>query len=159
MISEKKKINVRDPEKYEYAQILYIDKKLSQKDVCERIGINAKTLKSWIDQGGWAEKRVIKVMSPDAMINRLMQKADQLMNGEDFEENATEICNAISKLIRQIKTLKNSTTNNDRVQSFLEFSDWLIAEARHDRSINDNFMRQLNTLQDKYIMFISDVKD
>lgn len=153
-----RKINVRDPEKFDYARSLYVNEGLTQKEIAERLDINPKTIKTWIDESGWREKRAVKNVSPDAMINRLMLIADELMNKEDFAENSTDNCNAIAKLIRQIKSLKNSTTNNDRIQTLIEFTDWLIIESRSDKEVNEILIKKINKLQDKFLMALTDAR-
>lgn len=152
-------INTRNPEKYQYAYLLYMEGK-SQKEVCERVDVNPKTLQAWITTGGWKGKRGSKVASPDALINKLMMVADDLISSEDFADNAAGNCDAIARVVGQIKKLKSGTTPNDRVRTLLDFSDWLIAEARVDERINDSFVKLLNLLQDKYITNIqSDGED
>lgn len=140
----------RNPEKHQYAYLLYMDGKL-QKDICERVGINPKTLQAWISAGGWKEKRGSKAASPDTLINKLMLKADEMISSDEFTDDTFGGCEAVAKVIGQIKKLKNGTTPSDRIRTLLDFGDWLIIEARLNNNIDDSFIKLLNSLHDKYI--------
>lgn len=150
-----KKINPRDSEKYDKAYQLYTFG-VNQKEICTTLEINAKTLKRWIDDGVWREKRATKSVSLDSMINRLMVIADDMLNDENFKDKLAENSNAIAKLIRQIKTLKNGTTINDRLQAFIDFTEWVIIEARTDKCVTDEIVKAINKLQDKHIRELCD---
>ena len=43
---EKAGIRVKDPQKYEYAYLLYMQK-VPQKEIAERVGVSQQTLSKW----------------------------------------------------------------------------------------------------------------
>ena len=65
---EKKSIRVKDPDKYEYAYLLYMQK-VPQKDIADRVGVSQQTVVKWKDDGGWELKRVSKTVSRDSMVD------------------------------------------------------------------------------------------
>ena len=150
-----RKINPRDTERYDKSYLLFCSG-VSQKEICTTLDINSKTLKRWIDDGIWKEKIATKVISLDAMINRLMVIADDMLNEEDFKKDLVGNSNAIAKLLRQIKTLKNGTTINDRLQTFLDFTSWVVLEARTNKDVTDSIVKAINNLQDKHIRELCD---
>lgn len=150
-----KKISPRDSDKHDKAYQLYVAGH-TQKEICNTLDINAKTLKRWIDDGVWSGKRATKNISLDSMINRLMSIADDMLNDDNFKDNLAENSNAIAKLIRQIKSLKNGTTINDRYQTFIDFIDWLIIEARSNKEVSDSVVKIINLLQNKYLKELCD---
>ena len=48
---EKAGIRVKDPQKYEYAYLLYMQK-VPQKEIAERVGVSQQTLVKWTAVGG-----------------------------------------------------------------------------------------------------------
>lgn len=145
-----KRITPRNAEQHDKAHELFIAGR-TQKVICEQLSINPRTLKRWIDDGVWREKRAVKEVSPDALIIRLMTVADEIINDEDFKEKIVEESNALARVIRQIKMLKNGTTINDRVQTFLDFSNFLLVEVNTDNTLTDEIIKKINQLQNKYI--------
>lgn len=51
----KKAVSVRDPEKYQYAYMLFLQG-VPQREICERVSISSATLNAWKTKGGWDEK-------------------------------------------------------------------------------------------------------
>jgi len=61
--NNKKTIRVKNPDKYEYAYLLYMQK-VPQKDIADRVGVSQQTVVKWKDDGGWELKRVSKNREP-----------------------------------------------------------------------------------------------
>ena len=95
-----RKVQSRNPEKYEYAYLLFMQR-VSQEDICKRVGVSSPTLKSWKDSGGWEQKRASRTISLDD----LMQKALVRINAM-LDDNTTFSADAFAKAVKQLKELK-----------------------------------------------------
>lgn len=144
--NNKKTIRVKNPDKYEYAYLLYLQK-VPQKDIAERVGVSQQTLVKWKDDGGWELKRVAKTVSRDSMINKLLMKMnDMLDQGDDF--NADEF----AKVSAQLQKIKVGYSMDDVADILTKFGDWMIEMSASDKEITAEFIQLLTRYQDKYLL-------
>lgn len=143
---EKAGIRVKDPQKYEYAYLLYMQK-IPQKEIAERVGVSQQTLVKWKDEGGWEYKRVAKTVSRDQIINKVLLRINEMLDSEE-EFNADEF----SKAANQLSKLKQGCTIDDIADILTRFGDWVIEQSASDKTITTEFVQQLTRLQDKYLL-------
>ena len=143
---EKAGIRVKDPQKYEYAYLLYMQK-IPQKEIAERVGVRQQTLVKWKDEGGWEYKRVAKTVSRDQIINKVLLRINEMLDSEE-EFNADEF----SKAANQLSKLKQGCTIDDIADILTRFGDWVIEQSASDKTITTEFVQQLTRLQDKYLL-------
>ncbi|MBP3518347.1 MAG: hypothetical protein J6K31_08150 [Parabacteroides sp.] len=143
---EKAGIRVKDPQKYEYAYLLYMQK-IPQKEIAERVGVSQQTLVKWKDEGGWEYKRVAKTVSRDNIINKVLLRLNEMLDNAD-EFNADEF----SKAANQLSKLKQGCTVDDIADILTKFGDWVIEQSASDKTITTGFVQQLTRLQDKYLL-------
>lgn len=146
-MSIKGKVNTRTPEKYEYAYLLFMQR-VSQDDICERVGVTAPTLKSWKDSGGWEEKRAAKTISLDDLLTKALKRVSEILDKEeDFNADA------FAKAVKQLKELKTGSTVDDDITCFMKFQDYLIQQMSNRKEISDELIKTITRLQDLYIQF------
>lgn len=143
---EKAGIRVKDPQKYEYAYLLYMQK-VPQKEIAERVGVSQQTLSKWKEDGGWELKRVAKTVSRDQIINKVLLRINEMLDREE-EFNADEF----SKAANQLSKLKQGCTIDDIADILTRFGDWVIEQSASDKTITTEFVQQLTRLQDKYLL-------
>ncbi len=143
---EKAGIRVKDPQKYEYAYLLYMQK-VPQKEIAERVGVSQQTLVKWKEDGGWEYKRVAKTVSRDNIINKVLLRLNEMLDNAD-EFNADEF----SKAANQLSKLKQGCTVDDIADILAKFGDWVIEQSATDKSITTGLVQQLTRLQDKYLL-------
>lgn len=144
-MAKQRKFQIRNPEKYEYAYLLFM-KKMAQKEICEKVGITAPTLQNWIERGGWREKIAAKTISVDTLISKTLIKINELLDEEDFNADS------FSKAVNQLKTLKTGATVDEKILTLMEFGDWLIEEMNNDKDITEELVKTITQLQDSYIL-------
>lgn len=141
----KKAVSVRDPEKYQYAYMLFLQS-VPQREICERVNISSATLNAWKTKGGWNEKRAAKEINLDTIFSKAMKKInDMLDDGDTFNADA------FAKAVSQLKKLKRDTTVDDIIDALTRFGDWLIRESNQDRTIDADFVQRVTEYQDKYV--------
>lgn len=135
----------RDPEKYAYAEQLYMQQ-LPQGDIAKRVGVSEQTLSKWKTLGQWDQKRTAKMISRDTLMAKLMQQmSDMLDKGADFNADA------FAKAAKQVKELQKGAAVDDIIESLSRFGDWLIREAKLDLSITTDFVQLVTALQDRFL--------
>lgn len=142
---DKKEMAIRNPEKYEYAFLLFMQK-MSQKDICTKVDITPATMIKWKESGGWEEKRAVRSISIDTLITKTLQKINDLLDNEDFNADS------FSKAVNQLKNLKQGASIDDKILVLMNFGDWLIEEMPTDKEITEVFIKQVTAYQDKYIL-------
>lgn len=143
--SDKKEMTIRNPEKYEYAFLLFMQK-MAQKDICAKVDITPATMIKWKESGGWEEKRAVRSISVDTLITKTLQKINDLLDNEDFNADS------FSKAVNQLKNLKQGASIDDKILALMNFGDWLIEEMTGDKEITEAFIKQVTAYQDKYIL-------
>jgi len=142
-----KKVTARNPEKYEYAYLLFMQK-VTQDDICERVGVSPPTLKTWKESGGWEEKRACRTISIDDLMQKTLKKINDLLDRDVSDFSA----DAFSKAVQQLKALKENHTVDDEISTFLAFQDYLIAERGNYKEVTDSFIKLVVKLQDIFIL-------
>lgn len=139
-------IRVKDPQKYEYAYLLYMQR-VPQKEIADRVGVSQQTLSKWKDDGGWELKRVARTVSRDQIINKTLMKINELLdNEEDF--NGDEF----AKLSSQLEKIKGGYTMDDVADILTKFGDYIIEQSASDKAITTEFVQLLTKYQDKYLL-------
>jgi hypothetical protein len=137
----------RNPEKYEYAFLLYMQK-TAQKDICRRAGVSVPTLAKWKNEGGWEAKRAAGIISVDEIIAKTLMKVNAMLEADSFNADA------FAKAVAQLKALKGSATVNDVIDCFSAFSAWVVEQrAMYPDSLTDEFIKQLTCWQDRYVQY------
>ena len=143
---EKAGIRVKDPQKYEYAYLLYMQK-VPQKEIAERVGVSQQTLSKWKETGGWELKRVARTVSRDQIINKVLMKLNEMLDSGE-EVNADEF----SKASNQLKKLQTGCTIDDIADILTRFGDWVIEKSATDQEITTEFVQLLTKKQDEYLL-------
>ena len=92
----------------ELAKLLYIDQKLTQKEIAERVNVTEKTVGNWIQKNGWEKLRQsLLVTKPHNL--RLMYGHLTALNEEIQQQGKaadSKQLDALSKLTASIKNLE-----------------------------------------------------
>ena len=147
MTSKAKNVKARDPEKYEYAYLLFMQN-VSQVDICNRVRVSAPTLQSWKESGGWESKRASRTISIDDLVQKSLRMiSDMLDNKEQFSADS------FAKAVSQLKTLKTHNTVDDDINTFMDFQDYLIRERINNKEITNDLIKLITRLQDNFIQY------
>lgn len=145
MTTKKREVGIRNPEKYEYASLLY-QQKLPQKEICEKVGITAATLIKWRNDNGWEHKRAARTISSDTLIAKVLQKINDLLDSDE-----TFNADSFAKTVNQLKALNKKASIDDKIEVLSDFGDWSLEMiGQHD--ITGDFVKTLTRLQNMYIL-------
>lgn len=142
----KKTTTPRDPAKYEYAYMLFMQQ-VTQDDICQRVGVSPPTLKSWKDAGNWEAKRASRTISLDDLMQKALKKINDMLDSNEFNADA------FAKAVKQLKELKTKNTVDDEINIFMNFQDFLIQQRSFYKDITDDFIKKVVKYQDYYIQF------
>ena len=141
-----KNFKTRNPEKYDYAQLLYMNGS-TQKEVAQKVGTTESTVSGWVRSGGWEAKRAARNISPEQIANKLLVKLNGMLEaGEDFNPAV------FAKITRQLKSFKREAGIDDLIYVFIGFGSWLERVSLTDDSITPELIGKITSLQDKFIL-------
>lgn len=149
----KKMGRTTDPQKKELAYLLYMNSEL-QKEICERVGIAAKTLQNWIDKEGWKEKRAAKSVTKSELVNKTLSAIGDLLDkaaNDKDNGSATGIADQLSKMATVIEKLGKKSNVVDIMDVFMTFNRWLQTRVQFDKSLTLDIVKTINNFQDAYI--------
>lgn len=119
---------------------------VSQKDIQERCGIGSPvTLNRWINDGGWREKRAAKTITRTELVNGIIKKILDMLDGEEINADA------LVKLASTIKNLDNQSNVVMVMDVFISFSGWLNQQAAIDKDLTIDIIKLFNKYQDAYV--------
>lgn len=133
-------------EKKEHAYLLYM-LNTPINEIIQRTGVRSNsTINKWIKEGDWKEKRAAKSISRTELINKTLNKINDLLdNPEEFSADQ------LSKLASLIEKLDKQDSPVIIIDVLMAFGKWLQKQAGIDKRITLNFIKLLNCLQDEYI--------
>lgn len=139
-----------DPQKKELAYLLYMNFEL-QKEICERVGMAAKTLQNWIDKEGWKEKRAAKSVTKSELVNKTLKAIGDLLDKSSTDEDNSGLADKLSKLANVIEKLGKKSNVVDQMDVFMTFNRWLQTRVQFDKSLSLDMVKSINHYQDAYI--------
>jgi|GEM_PF-4033934 len=139
---------------------LYFQSDLNQQQIAQRIGINRKTLWSWIREGQWRRARHIAATAPSVLVQ---QYYDQLLHLNEHIATRTDMpyptpaeADVMRKLSGVIKNTRTMCGPGEMIEIFSLFTHDLISHAGGDEIARevvlmfDEFIQRRTTIGDQY---------
>lgn len=126
-----------------YGFILYAQR-VAQNEIAERCNVSVQTISDWKKKDNWEAKRAAKTISMDELVNKCLIKINELLEQKDFDADG------FAKAVAQLKALKPNNTVDNEIMTFMAFQNFLL-ERKHTADVSDLFIKQVTSLQDKYI--------
>ena len=140
-------------QKMELARMYYMNGD-SQKNIAEKVGVSAKTLGKWVEQGDWAKKRAAQNITRPELVNKLLLTINTLIEQVNDSEDPNLIAglgDKLSKLSTTIEKLDKKASVVDAIEVFMAFGKWLQYRATFDDEITPELLKAINKYQDLYI--------
>lgn len=131
----------------EFARMLYINEKLSQKEIAERVNVSEKTVGKWINVGGWDKMKRSMITVKDEQLSDMYDKLAKLnqtikTNQENLVSNKD--VDTISKLTAAINRLEVETSIGETIDVAKKLIDFI-------RPVDLEFAKKVTTYFDTYI--------
>lgn len=137
--------------KKDWAKLLYLKTAMMQKEICERVGVTAKSFKKWCDDGKWEMLKSAYVITKEQELRRIFMQINDLNNSieqrDEGKRHATgSEADTLSKLASTARNLESETNIANIVDAFVEFTEWL-RQNEFDKA------REFNAYFDSFIKF------
>ena len=142
--------DVTNIEKKEWASLLFIHQKMTQKEIAEKVGVSEVTLSKWVNDGNWNKLKTSLVMTKQEQLARLYNQVSELNSAIEQREKGHRHANSreadvIAKLSKAIKSLESDISLAEVINVFVAFNEF----CRSVTSLDE--VKKMVQLEDAYI--------
>lgn len=162
----------RKEREYDYAKMLFVNERLTKKEVARRSGVTQKTIAKWVEDGKWEDLRKSMLVTKDNQLTRLYNQLEWLNNhiaerdviydlpagvdpkDKDFNPSKYRVlqgkfanskeADSIAKITAAINKLETETSLADTVQVARSLIDYI-------RPDNPELSKEITEAFDSYI--------
>lgn len=119
-------------QKKEFAKLLYIRERLTQKEVATRVGVNEHTLGRWVKDFGWDRLRRSLLVTKHEQIALLygqLEAMNAVIADREVKTANNKEADIITKLTAAIRNLETEVNLGDRIEIGMEFCDYVRQNA------------------------------
>jgi DNA-binding XRE family transcriptional regulator len=138
-------------QKKELAKLLFVNEKLSQKEIAQRVEISEKTLSRWVNNEQWRKLRQSLLVTKEEQLRRIYEQIEELNSAIASREPGQRYANTkdadtLSKLTSAAKNLESEASISDIVSVAKRFLNWLrpldVEKAKEVSSLIDAFIKE-----------------
>jgi len=135
-------------QKKDWAQTLYLQGDMSQKDIAVKVNVSEKTISKWVNESDWDKLRKSLLATKPAILRRLYDHLDRLNTAIEKDNrlaNSKE-ADAMHKITASIRNLETETSTGeiaDVGRKFIQFvqkENW--ADAQKLTEYFDSFIKE-----------------
>ena len=135
-----------DSERKKEMAYLYFMSGMTHKEIMSRTGVKSnKTITSWVQDGGWKEKRAAKTISRPELVSKALLKINEKLDSDDWSADE------LSKLAALIEKLDKQDSPITAMGVFIGFGKFLSNISADDREVDVEFIKKVNKYQDAFI--------
>jgi transcriptional regulator with XRE-family HTH domain len=133
----------------DYAQLLFVNQKLTQKEIASKTGISEVTISKWVNLGKWDElRKTISVTREERMrstINQLTELDNLISSREEkYRFPDKNESNIRRRLVSDLAALENECGLTDVINVSIKLLEWL-------RPVDPAKAKEISQLFDSYI--------
>lgn len=128
---------------------------MEQAEIADRVGVSRVTISKWCVADGWKETRAAKNITRPELVNKLLVTIDNLITQVNESKDPSLIGglgDKLAKLSAVIEKLDKKANVVDAIGVFTTFSKWLEFRAKSDPEVTVALIKQVNRLQDMFII-------
>ena len=137
----------------EMAKLYYMQNML-QKEICEKVGISAVTLKKWKELDKWEEKRAASNITRPELVNKILKNISNILDEaleKGKEANLSSLADKLTKLASAVEKLDKKNTVINDIETFTSFNTWLQSRLSIDNELTTELIKDINKFQDLYV--------
>ncbi len=119
-------------QKKEFAKLLYIKERLTQKEVAARVGIGEHALGRWVKDNGWDKLRRSLLVTKQEQIAQLyaqLEALSEIIAAQEEKVANSKQADIYTKLTAAIRNLETEINIGDCVEIGMEFCDYVRGNA------------------------------
>ena len=117
--------------------------------IVELTGVSRQSVSRWINSEGWKEARE---MSKEAITSRTLSKLGDAIDKADGDEKSIgRMADSLLKSVKAIKEINLSTTIVNKVDTLIEFENWLVAHRDEYPEVDDKILVLINRMHSEFM--------
>jgi transposase-like protein len=139
-------------QKKEFAKLLYVRERLTQKEVATRAEVSEQTMSKWVKEYNWEKLRRSLLVTKQEQIGRLYEQIENLNTIIDAQEQKfadSKQADILTKLTAAIRNMETEVNIGERVEVGMQFCDFVRQAAPEKSSevvtLFDSFIKSLLT--------------
>lgn len=128
---------------------------MTMESIAENVSVSRVTVSRWCSDGGWQSARAAQNITRPELVNKILHTINDLIdkvNESGDPDSIAGLSDKLAKLSSVIERLDRKTNIVDTIEVFMAFSKWLEFRAKTDPEVTPELMKQINRLQDSYIV-------
>ena len=114
--------------------------------IVELTGVSRQSVSRWINSEGWKEERAAREMSKEAITSRTLSKLGDAIDKADGDEKSIgRMADSLLKSVKAIKEINLSTTIVNKVDTLIEFENWLVTHRDEYPETNCSYLSTVCT--------------
>lgn len=115
-------------QKREWAELLYMQNQLSQKEIAAKVGVTEKTISGWKEKYSWEQMRKSLLTTKAEILRFLYNVLDKLKKKIESEEDGigdSKQADMVIKYTAAIKTLETETSISVLMEAGMQFHKYM----------------------------------
>lgn len=115
-------------QKKEWAQLLYLQNQLSQKEICKKVRVSEKTMSLWIKKERWDKMRKSLLTSKSEVLRFFYDVLDNVKTKISQDEDGigdTKLADMVVKYTAAIKALETDTSISVLMEAGMKFHKYM----------------------------------
>lgn len=142
---------MKNDQKKELAKLLFINERLTQKEICARVDVSEKTLSKWVNAEDWKRLRQSLIITKEEQLRRIYEQIDELNVAISQREQGKRYANSkegdtLAKLTASAKNLETEASVSDIISVSKKFLNWLrpvdLDKAKEFANYMDSFIKE-----------------
>lgn len=137
----------------ELAKILYMSG-VTAEEIADKVGVCRQTVSRWINTLGWKEMRAASSITRPELVNKVLVSISNLLdraNEMNDDEAAAGLGDKLIKLANAIEKLEKKSSVVDRVDTMIDFENWLVRNRELYPELTPEVTRLVNRLHNDYL--------
>lgn len=145
-------MNLTLAQKKEWAKLLYLKEKITQKEIAEKVGVTEKTVSKWVNIEKWENLKASITITKEDTLRRLYMQINEINSAiekkPEGERYATgKEANDLAKLATAAKMLESEASISETMEVFKRFINWLrpldLLKAKDIIVLQDNYIKTI----------------
>nr|DAE18518.1 MAG TPA: Protein of unknown function (DUF1804) [Myoviridae sp. ctgpD8] len=120
--------------------------------IVELTGVSRQSVSRWLNTEGWKEERAAREMSKESITSRTLSKLGDAIDRADGDEKSIgRMADSLLKSVKAIKEINQSTTIVNKVDTLIEFENWMVAHRDEYPEMDDKMLVLINRMHSEFM--------
>lgn len=120
--------------------------------IVELTGVSRQSVSRWLNTEGWKEERAAREMSKESITSKPLSKLGDAIDKADGDERSIgRMADSLLKSVKAIKEINLSTTIVNKVDTLIEFENWMVTHRDEYPEIDDKMLVLINRMHSEFM--------